>query len=110
LDPPRDVLRGRIEARTRRMFEDGSLRRETEWLIQRGATKALKIIGYAESADALRTGDWALAQERTNARTWQYARRPRTWFAKDAGRPLPWPFDALRLCAQARQWYEGAPP
>src|SRR6266550_5353441 len=75
LDPPRDVLRSRIEARTRRMFADGSLRRETGWLIQRGATKALKIIGYAECAGAL----------------------------------LQWPFDALRLCGQAGQWYEGAP-
>lgn len=109
LDPPRDVLRSRIEARTRRMFADGSLRRETEWLIQRGATKALKIIGYAECAEALRTGDWALAEERTNARTWQYARRQRTWFAKDAGAPLQWPFDAVRLCEQAGRWYEGAP-
>ena len=109
LDPPRDVLRARIEARTRHMFEEGSLRRETEWLIRRGATKALKIIGYAECAEALRSGDWALAQERTNARTWQYARRQRTWFAKDAGTPLPWPFDAVRLCAQAERWYEGAP-
>jgi tRNA dimethylallyltransferase len=109
LDPPRDVLRARIEARTRRMFEGGSLRRETEWLIQRGATKALRIIGYTECAEALRTGDWALAEERTNARTWQYARRQRTWFAKEAGTPLPWPFDAVRLCDQARRWYEGAP-
>jgi tRNA dimethylallyltransferase len=108
---PKDrVLRARIEARTRRMFEDGSLRRETEWLLKRGATKALKIIGYAECAEALRTGDWALAQERTNARTWQYARRQRTWFARDAGTPLPWPYDAVRLCEQARRWYEGAPP
>ena len=109
LDPPRDVLRGRIEARTRRMYADGGLRRETEWLIRRGAGKALKIIGYAECAEALRTGDWALAEERTNARTWQYARRQRTWFAKDAGAPLEWPFDAVRLCEQARRWYEGAP-
>ena len=109
LDPPRDVLRSRIEARTGRMFADGSLRRETEWLIQRGATKALKIIGYAECAEALQTGDWALAEERTNARTWQYARRQRTWFAKDTGAPLQWPFDAVRLCEQAGRWYEGAP-
>src|SRR5438552_2272388 len=109
LDPPRDVLRSRIEARTGRMFADGSLRRETEWLIQRGATKALKIIGYAECAEALQTGDWALAEERTNARTWQYARRQRTWFAKDAGAPLQWPFDAVRLCEEAGRWYEGAP-
>lgn len=109
LDPPRDLLRERIAARTRRMFADGSLRRETEWLLGRGESKALKIIGYGECADALRTGDWAAAEERTNARTRQYAKRQRTWFAKDAGPPLQWPFDAVRLCEVAARWYEGAP-
>lgn len=109
LDPPRETLRERIEARTRRMFADGGLRRETGWLLGRGAVKALKIIGYGECAEALRTGDWALAEERTRARTWRYAKRQRTWFAKDAGPPLDWPFDAVRLCQVARGWYEGAP-
>src|SRR5437764_3071325 len=109
LDPPREVLHERIEARTRRMFAEGRLRRETEWLLARGATKALKIIGYGGCAEALRTGDWAAAEERTNVRTPQYAKRQRTWFAKDAGAPLEWPFDALRLCEQAAGWYEGAP-
>jgi tRNA dimethylallyltransferase len=108
LDPPREVLRERIAARTRRMLADGSLRRETEWLVARGANKALRIIGYAECAEALRTGDWTAAEERTNARTRQYAKRQRTWFAKDAGAPLQWPFDAMRLCDDAARWYEGA--
>src|SRR5207253_9629873 len=105
---PRGVRRARIGARPGRMFADGSLRRETEGLLARGATKALKIIGYGECAEALQTGDWAAAEERTNARTRQYAKRQRSWFAKDAGAPLQWPFDALRLCEQAAGWYEGA--
>jgi tRNA dimethylallyltransferase len=109
LDPPREVLRERIDARTRRMFAEGGLRRETEWLLARGATRALGIIGYAEMAEALQSGDFAGAEERTRARTWQYARRQRTWFAKDAGAPVAWPFDALRLCDSAARWYEGAP-
>jgi tRNA dimethylallyltransferase len=109
LDPPREILRERIEARTRRMFAEGALRRETEWLLARGAEKALKIIGYGECAEALRTGDWKGAEERTLARTRQYAKRQRTWFAKDAGVPLAWPFDAARLCRDAGRWYEGAP-
>jgi tRNA dimethylallyltransferase len=109
LDPPREVLRERIAARTQRMFREGALRHETEWLLARGATRALGIIGYAEMAEALRTGDFAAAEERTRARTWQYARRQRTWFAKDAGPPVSWPFDALRLCESAERWYEGAP-
>ena len=109
LDPPRELLRERIEARTRRMFAEGALRRETEWLVSRGAAKALKIIGYGECAEALRTGDWRMAEERTRSRTWRYAKRQRTWFARDAGAPLEWPFDALRLCRLAGRWYEGAP-
>jgi len=109
LDPPREVLRERIDARTRRMYADGSLRRETEWLLARGGGKALKIIGYGECAEALRTGDWAAAEQRTRVRTWRYAKRQRTWFAKDAGPPLAWPFDALRLCEVAAGWYEGGP-
>jgi tRNA dimethylallyltransferase len=109
LDPPSDVLHERIAERTRRMFADGSLRRETEWLLARGGGKALRIIGYAECAEALRTGEWALAEQRTRTRTWRYARRQRTWFSRDAGSPLQWPYDALRLCEVALRWYEGAP-
>jgi tRNA dimethylallyltransferase len=105
LDPPREVLRQRIEARTRRMFADGSLRRETEWLLSRGAGKALKIIGYGEMAEALRTGNFAAAEERTKARTRQYAKRQRTWFARDAGHPLPWPIDSAALVATAQRFF-----
>jgi tRNA dimethylallyltransferase len=105
LDPPREVLRQRIEARTRRMFADGSLRRETEWLLSRGASKALKIIGYGEMAEALRTGNFAAAEERTKARTRQYAKRQRTWFARDAGDPLPWPIDSPVLAATAQRFF-----
>src|SRR5205085_8921094 len=73
LEPPRQVLAERIAERTRRLFAGGGLRRETEWLLARGAAKALKIIGYGEMAEALRTGDFAAAEQRTNARTRQYA-------------------------------------
>ena len=124
LDPPRELLRERIAARTRHLFRSGALRRETEWLLSRGAAKALKIIGYAEMAEALgaapgeepkviaagqdSAGLFAAAEERVNARTRQYAKRQRSWFARDAGPPLPWPFDAKRLFAAAERWYEGA--
>jgi tRNA dimethylallyltransferase len=113
LDPPRALLHQRIAERTRTLFASGALQRETEWLLQRGAPgKALKIIGYGEMAEALRTRTpdaFAAAEAKVNARTRQYAKRQRTWFAKDAGAPLPWPFDAMRLCEEAARWYEGAP-
>jgi len=111
LDPPRPLLHGRIAARTRALFASGALQRETEWLLARGAPaqKALKIIGYGEMAEALRTRSFAAAEERVNARTRQYAKRQRTWFARDNGAPAPWPIDAKGLCEAAARWYEGAP-
>ena len=116
LDPPRDLLRERIASRTRQLFASGALRRETEWLLSRGATKALKIIGYGEMAEALRqegaaaaSGDpFAAAEERVNVRTRQYAKRQRSWFSRLNGPPLPWPFDAKHLFETAARWYEGA--
>lgn len=106
LEPPREVLAERIARRTRRLFESGELRRETEWLLRRKAPRALKIIGYGEMAEALQTGDFAAAEERVNARTRQYAKRQRSWFLKDAGPPAGWPLDPQGLCGKARQWYE----
>jgi tRNA dimethylallyltransferase len=112
LDPPRELLHERIARRTRGLFESGALRRETEALLLRPAEKALKIIGYGECAEALESGDWAAAEAKVNARTRQYAKRQRTWFAKE-GPALPWPvdleaaeglargfLDAARLCEQ----------
>jgi tRNA dimethylallyltransferase len=110
LDPPRSLLHQRIAERTRALFASGSLQRETEWLLQRRADgKAFKIIGYGEMAEALRTGAFEEAEAKINARTRRYAKRQRTWFAKHAGPPLPWPFDAMGLCEAAARWYEGAP-
>lgn len=106
LEPPREVLHERIGRRTRALFASGALRRETEWLLGRGATKALKIIGYGEMAEAMRSGDFVSAEERVNARTRQYAKRQRTWFMRDAAPPIEWPFDASRLCEWALRWYE----
>ena len=110
LEPPREVLRERIAQRTRRLFESGALKAETEWLLARGpgARKALKIIGYGEMAEALRDGDFVKAEERVNARTRQYAKRQRSWFMKDAGPAAEWPLDAAGLCERARLWYEGS--
>ena len=108
LDPPRELLAGRITARTRAMFASGDLERETRMLLERGARKALKIIGYGECAEALE-GRCTLAQaeERTLARTRQYAKRQRTWFARE-NRAVAWPPDAAGLCEAALQWYLSA--
>lgn len=106
LDPPRALLHERIALRTRQLFESGALRRETEWLLQRHAEKAFKIIGYGEMREALETGDFEAAERKVNARTRQYAKRQRSWFARESAGI--WPLDVAALCEQARRWYEGA--
>lgn len=107
LDPPRELLHQRIEQRTRHLFGSGALQTETEWLLQRGASKALKIIGYGECAQALQTGDWPAAEARVNARTRQYAKRQRTWFAREA-EALPWPLDPDAIERQVRDFLDAA--
>ncbi len=116
LDPPRALLAERIAARTRELFTSGALERETRWLLDRigrvpAAAKALKIIGYGESAQWLQAGATAESAEvllqRIAARTRQYAKRQRTWFSKEA-RPAAWPLDAMHLCEDAGRWYEAA--
>ena len=114
LEPPREVLRERIDRRTASLFASGALERETRWLLERiervpAARKALKIIGYGEMSRALGGEVTAAAAEAlVAARTRQYAKRQRTWFKKDAGPPIAWPPDARGLCEQALRWYEGA--
>ncbi len=129
IDPPREILAARIAARTRELWTSGALERETRWLQERiarvpAAAKALKIIGYGEcdrwlqdglaaaglepGVDAsLERGSVEATLERINARTRQYAKRQRTWFAKEA-RPVAWPLDATLLCEDALRWYEAA--
>ena len=94
LEPPRDWLRQRIEERTRLLFAEGSgLWDEVKALP--ADSKALKIIGYGEARRALDTGDLAAACAATIARTWQYAKRQRTWFRKEYGEGV-WPPPVLR--------------
>ncbi len=131
IDPPRALLAERIAARTRELWSSGALVRETRWLQERiarvpAAAKALKIIGYGECDQWLREGgdpaaglegadaaamlarsDPSAMLERIDARTRQYGKRQRTWFAKES-RPAPWPLDAMHLCEEASQWYEAA--
>lgn len=80
---PASVVRERIIARTRAMFEQG-LVEETRALLAAGhgdALRALRAVGYDEAMGLLegrltRTE----AEERTNLRTAQLAKRQRTWF------------------------------
>jgi tRNA dimethylallyltransferase len=128
LDPPAELLRERIARRTEALFAgsgEAPLVRETRALLQRieripAAAKALKIIGYGETAAALRepgaesAGALRRALEATASRTRRYAKRQRTWFRKDAPAldALHSPAlasdatDAARLCGALWVWYD----
>ena len=136
LDPPRPLLWERIAARTHALFspapgegpESAPLLRETRALLERiervpAAAKALRIIGYGEAAAALAqgctAGALAAAEAACAARTRRYAKRQRTWFAKDApaldatGAPIVLhsvePATPTLLGDELRAWYEPAP-
>jgi tRNA dimethylallyltransferase len=145
LDPERPLLWERIAARTHALFTAGDegghasdratgdaarapLISETRTLLERiervpAAAKALRIIGYGEAAGAIAAGltsdSLAAAETRVAARTRQYAKRQRTWFAKDApsldagGTPIVLrsvePGSVDTLSAELAAWYEGSP-
>jgi tRNA dimethylallyltransferase len=83
---PREVLRGRIERRVRRMIQLGLLE-EVDSLIARGRGRWLtssQAIGYAEVARHLR-GECSLEEAiaGTVKRTASLARRQMSWFRRD---------------------------
>ena len=77
------LLRARVEARTRAMFDHG-LVEEVKGLIATGAEPALRrlrAVGYDEALDLIAgTLTRADAEQRTTQRTLQLAKRQRTWF------------------------------
>lgn len=88
LDPPRDALSRKLDARTSEMFASG-LREEIEAVLARGfppQSKAFEAIGYREAL-LLRTGQLTYSQaiEQAQASTRQYAKRQRTWFRREPG-------------------------
>jgi tRNA dimethylallyltransferase len=87
LDPHRDTLAERINARCVRMFDQG-LVDEVAGILAKGfapGSKALEAIGYREALLLIRGDiDRPHAIERTQASTRQYAKRQRTWFRREA--------------------------
>ena len=78
-------LRARIEARVDTMFAAG-LVEETRALLERGLADnrtALQALGYRQVVEHLR-GERGLAETITlvKTKTWQFARRQRTWFRR----------------------------
>lgn len=81
------ILRARIDERVDKMVEEG-LYDETKALVDAGlanAITALYAIGYRQMLNVIE-GRWSMdeAVEDIKVATHQYAKRQRTWFAKDA--------------------------
>jgi len=86
LDPPREMLNRRLDARTERMFESG-LVAEARALLAAGVpanAKPFESLGYRQALDVIAgrlTPEQALASTQTATR--QYAKRQITWFRKE---------------------------
>ncbi len=88
LAPDRSVLRDHLDARVKRMFQDGLLE-EVERLFQRQYSpelKPLQSLGYKQAVEVVK-GRKALdeAVRECQARTRQYAKRQMTWFRGQSG-------------------------
>ncbi|MGD0435751.1 MAG: tRNA (adenosine(37)-N6)-dimethylallyltransferase MiaA [Bryobacteraceae bacterium] len=86
LDPPRDLLYRKLDARSERMFESGLIA-EARDLLAAGVpvdAKPFESLGYRQALDVVQerlTLEQALAS--TQAATRRYAKRQLTWFRKE---------------------------
>lgn len=107
LDPPRDELHARIDARVRAMFEGGILDEARALLARFGAALPPKLpIGYPEACAAVRGElDVEEAIRRVQVAHRRYARRQVIWLRKERGvewlRP-PYDVEALARRVEAR--------
>ncbi len=86
LDPPRQALYSRLEARAEAMFAAG-LVDEVRSVLERGfppSSKALEAVGYRQALQVL-THEFPVTEalESTRQSTRQYAKRQWTWFRRD---------------------------
>jgi tRNA dimethylallyltransferase len=82
IEPPRDVLRAAVEARTRAMLE-GGLIDEVRGLLGRfdGDLRPLRAIGYRQAVAVVRGAQTASQAQRDIVKeTMRYAKRQMTWF------------------------------
>ncbi len=105
LEPQRQELHRRIDARVEAMFGGGILR-EARWLLERfgGRPPAKLPLGYAEAvACALGTLPLAEAVRRVQVAHRRYARRQLVWLRAERGATwLRPPYDAAALAASCR--------
>lgn len=105
LNPPRDALYARLNARARRMFEHG-LVDEARALLASGVSrnaKPFESLGYKQALHVI-DGVLTLEQgiESTQMETRRYSKRQLTWFRKERGvHWLPGFGDDARIAAEA---------
>jgi tRNA dimethylallyltransferase len=109
LDPGRDELRKRIEARTRAMLEQGLLD-EVRGLLDRYSSdiRPLQAIGYKQAVAALR-GRMSECEHAIVHATLQFAKRQRTWFRHQT-RDVQWRTDVEGARRLVREWLDGQTP
>jgi tRNA dimethylallyltransferase len=107
LDPPREALKARLDARVEAMFVGGLLD-EARWLFARfdGAPPGRLPIGYAEALEVV-SGKLAIAEaiHRVQVAHRQYARRQVIWLRREPN--VEWlapPVDAEALARRVREW------
>jgi tRNA dimethylallyltransferase len=84
LNPPREALYQRINARARAMFDDGLVEETKSLIANLGAVAPLQSLGYYQAAQFLR-GELSLEQAITAAQQGHrnYAKRQMTWFRRE---------------------------
>jgi tRNA dimethylallyltransferase len=111
LDPPRQQLYERINARARVMFAQGLIEETRELIARFGQSPALASLGYRQAAQYL-AGSLTLEQaiDATSQGHRNYAKRQLTWFRREPevcwlsgfGDDLSACTEAERLVAQAK--------
>jgi tRNA dimethylallyltransferase len=104
LDPPRDVLRAAVEARTRAMLAAGLVEEVRALVARYGAdVRPLGAIGYRQAADVVR-GARTIddAQRDIVKETMRYAKRQMTWFRHQED--VRWRGDAAAARQAIEDW------
>jgi tRNA dimethylallyltransferase len=113
VDAPDSVLRSRIEARTPIMLQEGWVG-EVEKLYKLygeslSSFQSMKAIGYRDILEYLKGSSGSEKALETNiaVRTWQYARRQRTWNAKELKHASFVVGDSVEtLLESVRRWHD----
>jgi tRNA dimethylallyltransferase len=117
LDPGRDVLRERVEKRTREMLRQGLLEEVRGLLEAYGSDiRPLQAIGYKQALAVIQgrmsEGLGRMSEDPTHAivqATLRFAKRQRTWFRHQTGE-VHWRTDAEGARQLVSDWIDGPSP